>query len=113
MDAFAKYKNVATIDDYGFNAALEGSALEGRLRYGAQLTAAHARRDDGDGPKLLTVGPQLFGNARVSYDLTGNLPVLGLAAPRVNEFKPIYAPEHIEQMRTFTSVLTLTFRVIE
>ena len=29
------------------------------------------------------------------------------------EFRPIYAPEHIEQLRTFTSVLTLTFRVIE
>ncbi|RLS59551.1 MAG: hypothetical protein DWH91_00080 [Planctomycetota bacterium] len=29
------------------------------------------------------------------------------------EFKPIYSPEHIEQLRTFTSVLTLTFRVIE
>ncbi|TXG97029.1 MAG: hypothetical protein E6R08_07915 [Nevskiaceae bacterium] len=29
------------------------------------------------------------------------------------EFKPIYAPEHIEQLRTFTSVLTLTFRVID
>jgi DNA-binding XRE family transcriptional regulator len=29
------------------------------------------------------------------------------------EFKPIYAPEHIEQLPTFTSVLTLTFRVIE
>lgn len=29
------------------------------------------------------------------------------------EFKPIYAPEHIELLRTFTSVLTLTFRVIE
>ncbi len=28
------------------------------------------------------------------------------------EFKPIYAPEHLEQLRTFTSVLTLTFRVI-
>jgi hypothetical protein len=29
------------------------------------------------------------------------------------EFKPIYAPEHIDQLRTFTSVLTLTFRVIQ
>ncbi len=28
------------------------------------------------------------------------------------EFKPIYAPEHIEQLRTFTSVVTLTFRMI-
>ena len=29
------------------------------------------------------------------------------------EFKTIYAPDHIDQLRTFTSVLTLTFRVIE
>lgn len=29
------------------------------------------------------------------------------------EFKPIYAPEHIEQLRTFTSVMTFTFRVIQ
>ena len=28
------------------------------------------------------------------------------------ENMPIYAPEHMEQMRQFTSVLTLTFRVI-
>ena len=29
------------------------------------------------------------------------------------EFKAIYAPDHIDQLRTFTSVVTLTFRVIE
>ena len=29
------------------------------------------------------------------------------------EFKTIYAPDHIDQLRTFTSVVTLTFRVIE
>ncbi len=29
------------------------------------------------------------------------------------EFKPIFAPEHLDQLRTFTSVLTLTFRVIQ
>ncbi len=28
------------------------------------------------------------------------------------EFQPIYAPEHIEQLRAFTSVCRLTFRVI-
>jgi hypothetical protein len=28
------------------------------------------------------------------------------------EFKPIFAPEHLDQLRTFTSVLTLTFRVV-
>ena len=29
------------------------------------------------------------------------------------EFKTIYAPDHIDQLRVFTSVITLTFRVIE
>ncbi|WP_417848818.1 hypothetical protein [Thalassoglobus sp.] len=29
------------------------------------------------------------------------------------EFKTIYAPDHIDQLRTFTSVVSLTFRVIE
>jgi hypothetical protein len=29
------------------------------------------------------------------------------------EHRPIYAPEHLEQLRQFTSVLTLTFRVIK
>lgn len=28
------------------------------------------------------------------------------------ENKPIYSPEHLEQLRQFTSVLTLTFRVL-
>lgn len=73
-----RYRNIATLDDYGFNAAFEGSALEDRLRYGVQITSAYARRDDGEGPTRLTVGPQLFGNARVSYDLAGNLPVVAL-----------------------------------
>ena len=35
-----------------------------------------------------------------------------LAACIKTEFKTIYAPEHIENLRTFTSVLTLTFRVV-
>lgn len=111
VDLYTRYKNIATIDDYGFNAAFEGSLLEGRLRYGAQVTGAHARRDDGDGPKLLTVGPQLFGNARVSYDLTGRLPVLGLAfqllgsrpADRAFDggFSPApYVPPHAELRAT-------------
>jgi hypothetical protein len=28
------------------------------------------------------------------------------------EFTALYAPEHLEQLRTFTSVVTLTFRII-
>lgn len=28
------------------------------------------------------------------------------------ENKPIYAPEHMEQLRAFTSVLTLTYRIV-
>ena len=28
------------------------------------------------------------------------------------EFTALYAPEHLEQLRTFTSVVTLTFRIV-
>jgi outer membrane receptor for ferrienterochelin and colicins len=75
------YTNVARIDNYGFNASLEGSHLQHRLRYGLNVTSAYSREDlrDGSEPQMLTVGPSLFGNARLAYVLAGPLPTLGLA----------------------------------
>jgi outer membrane receptor protein involved in Fe transport len=75
------YTNVARIDNYGLNAAFEGAFFRGRLRYGLNLTSAFTREDLGDGspPKLLAVGPSLFGNARLSYDVGGAWPTLALA----------------------------------
>jgi outer membrane cobalamin receptor len=73
-------RNIWRIENYGLNAGYRGSLLSGRLRYGAGLTEAHARREDpGQPPSLLTVAPSLFGNARVSYDLSGGLPTVALA----------------------------------
>ena len=76
-----QYRNVAKIQNYGINAAYEGTLLAERLRYGLNLTQAWSEVDEGDGSPGhdLTVGPTLFGNARVAYELGGALPTLGLA----------------------------------
>jgi outer membrane receptor for ferrienterochelin and colicins len=76
-----QYRNVASIDNYGFNGTYEGSLYEGSLRYGVNLTGAIARRsDDQHGTTLLEVAPRLFGNARILYDLPGDWPAIGIAA---------------------------------
>jgi outer membrane receptor for ferrienterochelin and colicins len=79
------YENIARIDNYGFNAAVEGS-FGHRLRYGLNLTEAFSRQDprDGSDPQPLTVGPSLFGNARVSYEFPEPLPTLAVAAQYQN-----------------------------
>jgi outer membrane receptor for ferrienterochelin and colicins len=75
-----QYRNLAKIQNYGINAAFEGSLLSERLRYGLNLTYAVSRVDEGDGsPHELTVGPSLFGNARAAYDLGSPWPTLGVA----------------------------------
>src|SRR4051812_11415245 len=38
---FFQFRNVAQIENYGVNASYEGSLLDGRLSYGANLTAAY------------------------------------------------------------------------
>jgi outer membrane receptor protein involved in Fe transport len=77
-----QFRNASSIDNYGFNFAYEGSVGDtGQFRYGANLTGSIARRSDpGLAAERLPVAPQAFGNARVSYDLPGELPTLALAA---------------------------------
>jgi outer membrane receptor for ferrienterochelin and colicin len=103
-----QYRNLAKIQNYGINAAFEGSLLGERLRYGLNVTDAVSRVDEGDGNSHeLTVGPSLFGNARVAYDFGQPWPTLGLAAqylgrrPADRAFdggfvKTPYAPPHVE-----------------
>jgi hypothetical protein len=73
--------NFGRIDNYGLNAAYEGAAAQGRLRFGLNVTAANTRADagDGSGPQVLQVAPQTFGNARLSYDLAAPWPTLAAA----------------------------------
>ncbi len=83
-----QYQNLSSIDDYGFNAAFEGTAFQRDLRYGINVTGAVSRQNvtnpDGSVTTLpLTVTPQVFGNARISYKLPGALPVVAVAASLV------------------------------
>jgi outer membrane receptor for ferrienterochelin and colicins len=76
------YRNASTITNYGYNALFEGSA--GQWAYGASLTSGYARRNSPDGYVKLPVAPNLFGNARASYDIAGAWPTLALATSFVN-----------------------------
>ena len=123
----SQYQNVSSIDDYGFNGAFEGSALGRDLRYGVNLTGAVSRRSNPDGSVLpLTVAPQLFGNARISYDLPGDWPVVGVVGQVVGS-RPAdrafdggfavtpYAPTQVELRATVSGpvprVSGLSYRV--
>lgn len=72
------YRNNSTITNFGFNTLFEGRA--GAWAYGASLTSGYARRNSADGSVRLPVAPQMFGNARVSYDLPEAWPTLALAS---------------------------------
>jgi outer membrane receptor protein involved in Fe transport len=77
-------RNAAQIDSYGFTGRVEGSAVSGRLRYGASVTRARSRRHEDGTPDPIELGAaaQVFGNARISYDLSDGkkpFPVVGLA----------------------------------
>jgi len=109
-----QYRNVSEINDLGANLAYDGTRLEGRLRFGVNLTIAKAQRREPDGSTVdLTVTPKIFGNARVSYALPGSLPSIGLAmlffgerlADRANDgmFTPTpSAPPQVEMRLTLS-----------
>jgi outer membrane receptor for ferrienterochelin and colicins len=75
-----QYSNVASLDNYGWNAGWDGTLAGGQLRYGASATGAFTRRNDRSGSSPLFVAPQLFGNAHVAYAFDGYVPTPALAA---------------------------------
>lgn len=72
------YRNTSTISNYGVNMLFEGSVDQ--WAYGSSLTIGYARRNSPEGSVRLPVAPQVFGNARVSYDLADAWPTLALAS---------------------------------
>jgi outer membrane cobalamin receptor len=75
-----QYRNVASIDNYGFNAGYEGTFGQSRWRYGLNATGSIARRvEEGLPDAPLVVAPQLFGNARIAYDISNGWPTIALA----------------------------------
>jgi outer membrane receptor for ferrienterochelin and colicins len=77
-----QYRNIASIDNFGFNTRFEGSLGAGTVLYGLNATAAYTRRTDPHfgAPHPPTVTPQMFGNARIAYAFGERRPVIGLAA---------------------------------
>jgi outer membrane receptor for ferrienterochelin and colicins len=141
-------QNLSGIDDIGINAAFEGTALNRDLRYGANFTWAYARQTGpnpspttpgpcpGSPPNSmaeanctlpLTVTPQAFGNARVSYDIPGDWPIVGVAVSVIgrrpvagafdSSWTPIpYAPTQVDLRGTisgrFPWLPSLSYRFI-
>lgn len=81
----SQYRNVSSIENFGWNAKWEGTANDGRLSYGGSVTEAFTRRQASAGLRPLAVSPQLFGNVHVAYDFGGAIPVPGIAAHYVGE----------------------------
>jgi outer membrane receptor for ferrienterochelin and colicins len=128
-----QFQNVGSISNIGVNAAFEGTLLHRDLRYGANFTWAYSRLTEPNpsatapGPcpgatgtavsvnctLPITVSPQVFGNARISYDIPGDWPVIGMAVaymgrrPINNAFdsgwSPIpYAPPQVDIRATIS-----------
>ena len=79
VQAINQSTNVASVDNYGWNGAWEGSGLEHRLRYGTNVTGAFTRLDQGGVSAPPVAAPQIFGNAHVSYSFGRHLPTAALA----------------------------------
>lgn len=76
------YANTGSIDSTGFEGRAEGSF--GQLQYGVSVTGARARESSSAGSSPLPAAPQLYGNARLAYDLGGGGgPTLALAGQLV------------------------------
>ena len=78
-DSLYVYRNVDSIESWGWEAATRGSLARGRFEYGLNATGAYSRRIDASTRTPLPVAPSVFGNARASYRLGDSLPTLALA----------------------------------
>jgi len=96
-----QYRNTSTVINYGLNTGLEGAFASGHLLYGFSLTGAIAERRSAGGSTRLPVAPQLFGNGRIAFVLSEQLPTIGLGVrffgPRPADLSsgfdpPPYAP---------------------
>jgi hypothetical protein len=75
-----QYRNVSSINAFGFNGGYDGSFLDSSLRLALNVTGTYARRSEpGVVGAPLPLAPQVFGNARIAYDLPGDLPTLAVA----------------------------------
>jgi outer membrane receptor protein involved in Fe transport len=113
----SQFRNVSSIENYGFNAGYDGTLADGTFRYAANVTGAIARRAGaGEVEEPLAVAPQLFGNVRMSYSLPGQWPTVAVAThylakrPADRAFDagfvpPPFAPPQLEVRGTLSGPL--------
>lgn len=78
---YFQHQNVSGVESNGFNGAVDGSLGVGRFKYALNVTSAVTRVSSASSAgQPLGGSPTFFGNARVSYDLQGKLPTVGLVS---------------------------------
>ena len=80
-----QYQNLATIDNYGLQAAYSGSALDRRLNFAANVVVARAYRTGMSTDTFLSTAPVITGNARIAYDIDPTFATVGLASQLLGE----------------------------
>jgi outer membrane receptor protein involved in Fe transport len=80
-----RYQNISDVENYGYNASLRGSLVDGQLSYGLNGTASYTRSGREGEERVLPVAPQLFGNSFAAYTFSEELPTPAVAVQYVGE----------------------------
>jgi len=88
---------------------LASSRNQNQHDYAIDIGIQQKVADDNEADGLMTLAEEIadhFRLSRLPIDGFGSVPVLKV------ETNPIFAPEHLAEKRVFTSIITLTFRVL-
>jgi len=88
---------------------LASSRNQNQHDYAIDIGVQQKVADDTEADGLMTLAEEIadhFRLSRVQITGIGSIPVLKVAT------EPIFAPEHLTEKRVFTSIITLTFRVL-
>jgi len=88
---------------------LASSRNQNQHDYAIDIGVQQKVADDTEADALMTLAEEIadhFRLGRVQVVGVGSVPVLKVAT------EPVFAPEHLTEKRLFTSIITLTFRVL-
>ncbi len=88
---------------------LASSRNQNQHDYAIDIGVQQKVAGDTEADALMTLAEEIadhFRLGRVQVDGVGSVPVLKVAT------EPVFAPEHLTEKRLFTSIITLTFRVL-
>jgi hypothetical protein len=88
---------------------LASSRNQNQHDYAIDIGIQQKVADDAQADVLMSLAEEIadhFRRGRVQVEAIGNIPVLKVST------EPVFAPEHLTEKRVFTSIITLTFRVL-